>query len=102
ISRDSVRHYGTDFWFRRDKGGWPEEEESRTWDSSLIEDPYQQAMTVDLADPDEGYVFRANKDATEAVTLSRQANDPTRYFSKVPVEQDGSVTLEKDEFYILK
>lgn len=106
ISRSSVRHFGTPFWYFRNDGNfepWPREEEKPTErdNASLIEDPYQLDLTVDLADPDEGYVFDAQTGVGEPIVLKKGENDPAKYFKKKPI-QERSVTLDKDQFYILK
>jgi dCTP deaminase len=117
IPRNLIWYYGTAFWHvqkpsRRDEyEDW--ERLVSNGSTAATDDPLLFDLTVDLADPDTRYVFKAKTgvstplDLRKAVfgALSGRGYDPRDFFEKVQVQSDGpdhSVTLETGSFYIMK
>jgi dCTP deaminase len=113
ITRSLIPTFGTPFWYvshpTRPSEFYSWEELTKEYGESMTADPFLFDLTVDLADPEYGYIYKAiNKSPEpEPIDLRKgvKSHDPTQYFEKVPIEIDGatrSVVLEQDSFYIMK
>jgi dCTP deaminase len=108
ISRSLIGSFGTPFWYIEDG-----ERDYKCWETLLFEydksataDPTQFDLTVDLADPNFDYVYKARTEAG-LIDLTKPAgsHDPTQYFERKKIEVEGaahSVVLEAGSFYIMK
>ena len=113
ITRSLIGEFGTPFWYVRhqDRIG-----EYRSWESELLieyqgsrtADPALFDLTVDLADPEFDYIFKAKvKDPSEFIDLRKdeKSYNPAHCFEKTPIDKDRSgcsVLLERGSFYIMK
>jgi dCTP deaminase len=112
ITRSLIHDFGTPFWYIRNQSrrnewlSWEalvqEYGDSRTADPTLFD------LTVDLADTQSKYIYKAKKNPVpEPIDLRKEKGslDPAAYFEKVSIAGDGaehSVHLEVDRFYIMK
>jgi dCTP deaminase len=112
---DLIRHYGREFWHVPESGVANEYE---SWDkvledigSSTSLDPTLFDLTVDLADPEYPYIYRARENIDTPIDLRSSfytkmtggGYDPQEFFEKIDIDQDNrSVTLESGHFYIMK
>ncbi len=112
ITRFLIQDFGTPFWYIRnqDKGNdWiPWETLVREYGDSRTADPTLFDLTVDLADSDFKYIYRAAPNPEhEHIDLRKRDKslNPSYYFEKVSIEGEGaehSVLLEERKFYIMK
>ena len=108
ISRSLIGSFGTPFWYieegDRDYKCW--QTLLSEYDKSPTADPTLFDLTVDLADPEFEYVYRA-KNNGGLIDLRKPPGsyDPTQYFERKGVLVEGaahSVVLEAGSFYIMK
>lgn len=109
ITKDLIGHYGTPFWYVP-KGN--DSTDYEDWDSlvsneprRVTADPTMFDLTVDLADPDSPFIFKAAPSNGEPVDLRKpyRKHDPSLFFQKVEVTtKPPSVVLAQDGFYIMK
>lgn len=111
ISRPLIRDFGTPFWYIFDG----ERGEYDSWESiinkagqSVTADPCLFDLTVDLADQEYQYIYKAvSKEPQQFIDLRKdsKSHDPMLYFEKTLIEADSgarSVVLKQDSFYIMK
>jgi dCTP deaminase len=108
ISRSLIGSFGTAFWYIEEG-----ERDHKCWETLLLEydksttaDPTQFDLTVDLADPEFNYVYKA-KSGIEFIDLTKPAgsHDPTQFFERKVIQVEGashSVVLDAGSFYIMK
>lgn len=112
ITRDIIGEFGTPFWHVAQQQGSKRDYEP--WDNLLnklnesrVSDPTLFDLTVDLADPDYRYIFKANHEVSCPIDLRKgeKSHAPSDYFTKIQIEDTGpasSVILEQGSFYIMK
>ena len=112
ITRSLIHEFGTPFWYVRHQD---RPNEWRSWEdllqgysSSRTAEPTLFDLTVDLADPELNYIYKAKQSpAPEPIDLRRDegTHDPRAYFEKVSIDKEGaehSVLLGAYKFYIMK
>src|SRR5208283_4178675 len=112
ITRSLIHDFGTPFWYVRHQD---RPKEWRCWEDLLQEysssrtaDPYLFDLTVDLADTDFAYIFKAKSNSgSKHIDLRKgeRSYNPNDYFEKVSIQEEGaehSVLLEEGKFYIMK
>ncbi len=112
ITRSLIHDFGTPFWYVRHQ---ERPNEWRCWEDLLQEysssrtaDPTLFDLTVDLADTQFNYIYKAKSSPPpEPIDLrkGKGPHDPAAYFEKAFIKKDGaehSVLLEVEKFYIMK
>lgn len=114
IPRQLIPHYGLPFWYVRSDESDTEcgTDVHGNFASHLMTgDPLLCDLTVDLADEEFQYIYKAKSNVSRYLDLRQKfyagggRYDPKKYFEKVPFTTDGagpSVVLQKDSFYIMK
>lgn len=113
ITRSLIHHYGTPFWYIQHQ---ERPNEFRSWEELVSEytktstaDPNLFDLTVDLADADFNYIYKAIEQTDTATPIdlrkTRKPLNPKLFFAKTPVKSDGgarSTSLDQGSFYIMK
>jgi len=103
ITRDLIDDFGVPFWHVAHES-W--EDSRKRFKVSRISDPTLFDLTVDLADPDYRYIFKAKAGNHQPIDCSKIKHySPDEFFEKTAIEGQGnasSVTLEQGSFYIMK
>ncbi len=111
ITRSVIQYFGNPFWYVRNHA---RPNEWRAWEdlvaeyaSSRTADPWLFDLTVDLADTEFDYIYKANPNSEEPIDLrkGKGSHDPAVYFEKTPLEKGGvenSALLQQGSFYIMK
>jgi dCTP deaminase len=112
ITRSLIQDFGTPFWYIRNQGRRNEwvswEALVQEYGNSRTADPYLFDLTVDLADTDFAYIFKAKSNSgSKHIDLRKgeRSHNPNDYFEKVSIKGDGaeySVILKQRSFYIMK
>lgn len=120
INRHIIGHYGQPFWYVLKPGKVDEYED---WErlleppENLVADPRLFDLTVDLADPNHPFIYKAKEpssnqaastiDLREDVYSALQGGgyNPAEFFERIPVRREGAdyfVELVPRSFYIMK
>ncbi|MGE0827262.1 MAG: 2'-deoxycytidine 5'-triphosphate deaminase [Candidatus Binatia bacterium] len=111
ITRTLIHDFGTPFWYVRQNNQKYDYESWNTllnnYSKSRTADPMLFDLTVDLADSDYQYIYKAAPQTFDPIDLRKPSKfyNPSFYFEKTEIKEDRaahSVLLEQGSFYIMK